>query len=106
MPIEVEVSLRIPNGKVRPLDASGYPIDYSAFRFKRRVQIPSLPKPGDVLQIENEAGPPVPCEVVRTDWSEEHGLFILACKYAGRSMPADARDAVVSGSAWKMSPLI
>ena len=41
---EIEVSLRIPNMKVRTLDENGYPIDHSTIRFKRIVQVPAIPK--------------------------------------------------------------
>ena len=106
MSIEVEVSLRIPNSKVRALDAQGFPIDHAAVRFRKRMQLPELPKAGVVIEVDTRSQVRIPCEVNRSDWSEDQGLFVLACRYAGRSMSPDQRDAILHDTDWKMTPLI
>src|SRR5690349_2567603 len=79
--MDVEVSLRIPNMKVRALDENGYPIDHSAVRFKKMVTVPSVPKAGASLQLTTRAGKPFEAKVVRSDWEEERGLFVVSCQY-------------------------
>jgi hypothetical protein len=44
--------------------------------------------------------------VTRSDWNEEKGLFVVACTYAKRSLPADTYSALVNDSEWTMKPLL
>jgi hypothetical protein len=106
MPLEVEISLRVPNTKVRLLDENGYPIDNGSVRFKKLIELPSLPKPGSSLELTTASGKSFDCDVVRADWHEERGLFVLACQYSKRSIPADEYNALVHDSDWQMKPLI
>lgn len=106
MPKEVEVSLRIPNMKVRALDEHGYPIDHGSVRFKKIVLVPAIPKPGDSLQLTTASGRMLQSTVVRADWNEEKGLFVVACQYANRSIAAEEYDALVNDPDWQMTPLI
>jgi hypothetical protein len=105
-PMEVEVSLRIPNMKVRALDEHGYPIDNSAVRFKKLLTVPSLPKPGESLQLTTRAGKPFEARVTRSDWSEDRSLFVVSCQYANRSIQPDEYTALVNDPDWQMKPLI
>jgi hypothetical protein len=52
----IEVSLRIPNTKVRALDENGYPIDHASVRFKRVIQVESIPRVGDSLTLPTASG--------------------------------------------------
>ena len=54
--IEVEVNLRIPRMKVPSLDERGYPIDNSLIRFTKRITVPAIPKPGEMLQLTKSDG--------------------------------------------------
>jgi hypothetical protein len=103
---EVEVSLRIPNMKVRALDEHGYPIDHSSVRFKKIALVPALPKPGDSLPLTTASGRMLQSTVVRADWNEEKELFVVACQYANRSISADEYDALIKDPDWLMTPLI
>ena len=104
--MDVEVSLRIPNMKVRALDENGYPIDHSAVRFKKMITVPSVPKPGESLQLVTRSGKPFEAKVVRSDWEEERGLFVVSCQYANRSITADEHGALITDPDWQMKPLI
>lgn len=104
--MDVEVSLRIPNMKVRALDESGYPIDHSTVRFKKMITVPSVPKSGESLELTTRVGKPFEARVVRSDWEEERGLFIVSCQYANRSITADEHGALISDPDWQMKPLI
>lgn len=106
MPMDVEVSMRIPNMKVRALDEHGYPIDHSAVRFKKLVTVATIPKPGDSLKLTTRSGRTLESKVVRADWHEGRGLFVLSCQYANRSISADEYGALVNDPDWQMKPLV
>jgi hypothetical protein len=106
MPIEVEISLRIPNPKIRSLDAHGFPIDHSLVRYRKRMLVPAIPKTGAQIEIETRSNTPFACEVKRSDWSEDQGLFVLACQPVARSITQEQRDAILSDGDWKETPLI
>ena len=104
--MEVEVSLRLPNMKVRAKDEHGYPIDHSLVRFKKLIDVPSVPKAGATLELTTATGSPFNCTVVRSDWDESAGRFVLACQNAKRSITPEEYAAIVNDPAWEMKPLI
>lgn len=106
MPIDVEVNLKIPRVKAPVLDEKGYPIDNSMVRFTKLIQVPALPKPGAPIDLTIRSGQTLACEVTRADWHDERELFVLSCKYAKRSMPADECAALFSDAEWHMKPLL
>ena len=103
---KVEVSLRIPNMKVRALDEHGYPIDHSSVRFRKMALVPSIPKPGEPFPLTTASGRMLQSTVVRADWHEERELFVVACQYASRSISPDEYAALVNDPEWQMTPLI
>jgi hypothetical protein len=105
MPKDVEISLRVPNMKVRALDENGYPIDHSAVRFRKSISVPELPKPGETLTLTTQSNQ-FQANVVRSDWNEDRGLFVVSCQYGSRSITADAYQALVSDPEWELKPLI
>jgi hypothetical protein len=106
MPMDVEINLKIPRVKTPVLDEKGYPIDNGSVRFTKLIQVPALPKPGASLQLTTSSGLMLPCEVTRADWHEERALFVLSCKYANRSMPAEACAALFNDAEWRVKPLL
>jgi hypothetical protein len=106
MSIPVEVNLKIPRVKVPVLDEHGYPIDNGTVRFTKMITVPSIPKPGTSLELSMSSGKTFACEVTRADWNEERELFILSCKYANRSIPAEDCAALFSDAEWKVKPLL
>ncbi len=104
--MEIEVRLRIPNMKVRAKDEHGYPIDNSTIRFKKVIDLPALPKPGEVLQLTTATGGPFESTVARADWDESGGHWVVACQFARRSITLDEHDALVNDPAWEIKPLI
>jgi hypothetical protein len=104
---EIEVSMRVPTLTVRAPNEPDRRIDNSAVRFIRRIEVPALPKPGDVLPLSTDEGRTTfDCTVTRSDWSEDKGLFIVACTYAKRSPPVDIYNALVNDAQWTMKPLL
>ena len=103
---EVEVSLRVPNMKVRVLDETGYPIDHANVRFRKMIQVQSIPKPEETLHLTTRSGKTLTARVVRADWHESRELFVLSCQYANRSITADEYNALANDPAWELKHLL
>jgi hypothetical protein len=107
MATEIEVNMRVPTLTVRAPNEPDRRIDNSAVRFTRRIEVPALPKPGELLALSTDSGKTTfECTVTRSDWNEEKGLFVVACTYAKRSLPVETYSALVNDNEWTMKPLI
>ena len=106
MPMDVEISLRVPNMKVRALDENGFPIDHSAVRFKKIMTVPKIPKPDELLELTTSSGRTFEAKVTRADWNERRGLFVLSCQFGNRSISPEEYGALTSDPAWELKPLI
>lgn len=106
MPIQIEVNLAIPRIKNPILGQNGYPIDNGTVRFTKMIHVPAIPQPGALLQLSTSAGHEFACAVTRAEWNEERSLFVVSCKYASRSIPADECAALFSDGEWKMKQLL
>ncbi|MBA2301345.1 MAG: hypothetical protein H0W08_01775 [Acidobacteria bacterium] len=102
----VEVRLRVPNMKVRALDESGYPIDHSAMRFRRVMELPRVPKPEEPMEFTTSSGRVIQARVVRADWSESRGMFLVSCQYVNRSITAEEYGALKDDPAWELKHLL
>jgi hypothetical protein len=89
--------------KVRVLDENGYPIDHSSMRFRKVLEVPKIPKPDDTLDL---SGRVVQAKVVRADWNEDRGLFVLSCQYVNRSITAEEYGALASDPEWQLKHLL
>src|SRR3954464_13241457 len=106
MATEIEVTLRVPTLTVKTDTELDRRIDNSAVRFTKRIEVPALPKPGDLLSLSTDGGRATfECTVTRTDWHEEKALFVVACTYAKRSLSVDTYSALVNDSEWRMKQL-
>ena len=102
----VEVRLRIPkNSKVPLLDENGYPLDTASVRFRKVMTVAAIPKAGESIELIADART-LPATVVRADWSDADGRFVLACQYAQRSISVEEQNALVADPEWSMVPLI
>src|SRR5215471_2835322 len=107
MPTEIEVNMRVPTLTIRAQGEPDKRIDNSAIRFTKRIQVPAIPKPGDVLPLSTADGKTTfECTVTRADWHEEKALFVVACTYSKRSLPVDTYSALVNDKEWTMKQLI
>ena len=102
----IEVRLRVPkNSKAPILDENGYPLDPATFRWRRLLTVPTIPKSGEAIELV--AGEDkLPATVVRADWNEADGRFVVACQYANRSIPVDQQNALVADPEWTIVPLL
>jgi hypothetical protein len=106
MAMEVEVRLRVPNMKVRALDENGYPIDHSSVRFRKVMELPKVPKPEEPLELTTSSGRVLQARVVRSDWNEGRGLFVVSAQYANRSITAEEYGALANDPEWVMKHLL
>jgi hypothetical protein len=102
----VEVRLRVPNMKVRVLDETGYPIDHSAMRFRKILEVERIPKPEDPIEFATSSGRTIPARVVRADWNEGRGMFLVSCQYANRSITAEEYAALADDPTWELKHLL
>jgi hypothetical protein len=92
--------------KVRALDENGYPIDHSSMRFRKVIEVPRIPRPGDVLDLMTSSGRALRATVVRADLDEPRGLFVVACQYAERSISPDDYGAFANDPEWELKHLL
>jgi hypothetical protein len=92
--------------KVRALDENGYPIDHSSMRFRIVVEVPKIPKPDEMLDLTTQSGRVLQARVVRADWNEDRGLFVLSCQYVNRSITPDEYGALASDPEWQLKHLL
>jgi hypothetical protein len=100
MPIEVEVSLRVPTFTVRAPNLEPKRIDNTSVRFRRRMEVPSIPKTGDTLQLTAAFGDPFDAGVTQVHWNEDRQIFVVACTYARRSITPDEYERLTSDPDW------
>jgi len=106
MSIIVEANLRIPRVKTPIKDEHGYPVDSGSVRFRKPIDVPAIPKSGDMLTLEMASGVMLETTVTRADWDQERERFIVSCSYSKRSIPPDEYTALVTDATWEMRPLI
>lgn len=104
--MEIEINLNIPTIKDPLKDASGFPISNRDIRFLKRVDVPSLPKPGDVIDLAIRPDYQFKATVIRSDWHEEKELFVVACRYANRSITRPEYLALMADDEWSWKPLL
>ena len=106
MSIEVEINLAIPRIKNPIPDENGYPIDNGSVRFSKRISVPAIPQPQSTLTLTINATDEFTATVTRSDWNEERAIFVVSCKYANRSIPADQCAALFNDPGWTVKPLL
>ncbi len=104
--MRAEIRLRVPNPKIRALDSSGYPIDHSAMRFRKVIEIPRFPRVGDVLDLETSSGRTIRATVGHSEIDEPRGLFVLSCQYGTRSISAEDYAALSGDPEWQLKHLL
>ena len=104
--MRAEVRLRVPNMKVRALDQNGYPIDHSSMRFRKVIEVPRMPRAGDMLELTTSSGRTLQATVARSELDEPRSLFVLSCQYSERSITADDYAALANDPAWELKHLL
>lgn len=92
--------------KNRVLDENGYPIDHASMRFRKVISVPKVPKPEEMLDLATTSGRTLQARVVRSDWNEDRGLFVVSCQYANRSITAEEYGALTDDPDWQLKHLL
>jgi hypothetical protein len=104
MPITLEVNLRVPDVSAGS-DAPGKRITNSDARFRKVIQVPTLPQVGEDLELSTRTTT-FHATVKRLDWHDDQDHFVVACQYASRSMTVADYDSLRADPDWTMRPLI
>ena len=104
--IAVEINMRLPNITVRTPHEPTRVIVNAELRYIKRIQVPALPRPDDSLELSTSGGHRVPVTVKRVDWHEEKALFVVACQYAGRSVPLEVYNSLKEDPEWQEKSLL
>jgi hypothetical protein len=104
--MDVEINLKIPAIKDPLKDSTGWPINNADVRFTKRLTVPTLPKPGEAIQLTIGTTIPFQATVTRADWHEEREMFIVSCAYSKRSIPRTEYLALMEDQEWRMKPLL
>jgi hypothetical protein len=75
-------------------------------RFRKVVDVPKIPKPEEMLELSTQSGRVLQAKVVRADWNEDRGLFVLSCQYVNRSITAEEYGALASDPDWQLKHLL
>jgi hypothetical protein len=103
----VEISLRVPSLRIRKEGAfAPETITNSDVRFSTRLDVETVPKTGTILEVAVGASQTFPCEVVRSDWRDDKNMFVVACRYAKRSITPADYQALVDAPGWHVQPLL
>lgn len=104
--MEIEINLRIPAVKEPLKDASGWPINNGDVRFLKRISVRALPKTGEIVNLGIQPDHTFHATVVGSNWHEEKGVFVVACRYAKASIPRAEYLAIMNDKEWTMRPLL
>ncbi len=103
----VEISLRIPSLRITRKDTEAPRIINNAeIRFCKQIEVASIPKRGVVLTMSTSFGVTFDYEVLRSDWHHDKNMFVIACRYAKRSVSAADYQAFMGASDWQVRSLI
>ena len=103
----VEISLRIPSIRaIRDGKDSPTTIANSDVRFIKQVELESIPKAGEVLTMTVEWAESFRCEVIRSDWHQDKNMFVIACRYAKRSISDAEYQAFLNAPDWHRRALL
>lgn len=103
----VLINLRIPSLTVKQDVEAPRRIDNSMVRFLKTVDVPSIPKVGDNLDMTADAmAVAFQCTVKRSDWDDRENMFIVSCAYAKSSIPEHDYRALLGSPDWTQKPLL
>jgi hypothetical protein len=103
----VEVRLKIPSLRVeRERADSPTKIANDDVRFIKHVALEQIPRQGDVLTMTVGSGATFQCEVVRTDWHDGKNMFVVACRYAKRTISEGEYRGLMDAPDWHVTAVL
>ena len=103
----VEINLRLPSLRIKgQAGEEARTVVNSDVRFTKDVELQTIPKPGDILTMSADAAMEFPCEVVQANWDDGKNRFVVACRYARRSVSAEDYHIIANARDWATKPLL
>ena len=103
----VEIRLRIPSLRIAREDTDvPRTINNAEIRFCKQIEVDAIPKPGVVLTMSSSDGATFDSEVLRADWHHDKNMFVIACRYAKKSVSAAEDHAFIRAADWQARSLI
>jgi hypothetical protein len=103
----VEIRLRIPSLRA-PGQRTESPsvIANGDVRFIKQVELEEIPRRGELLTMTTESGATFPCEVVRSDWRDDKNMFVIACRYARRTISEAEYRGLMDAPDWQVTAIL
>ena len=98
--------LRVPNHESPVLDETGFRSITDAMRFRKVMEVAKIPKPEEPVELETSGGRVISARVVRADWNEGRGMFVVSCQYANRSITTEEYSALANDPEWELKHLL
>ena len=103
----VEVRLKIPSLRAQGQSADApTAIANDDVRFIKHIELEKIPRPGELLTMTAGSGASFQCEVVRSDWHDDKNMFMIACRYARRTISEAEYRGLMNAPDWRVTALL
>jgi hypothetical protein len=103
----VEVRLKIPSLRAqREGTDSPSKIANDDVRFVKQVSLEGIPQAGDVLTMTIGSAATFQCQVVRSEWHDDRNMFVIACRYAKRTISEAEYRGLMEAPDWRVSAIL
>jgi hypothetical protein len=102
--ISLAINLRLPDINARTSTPPRRIVNRDV-RFWRVVEVVALPKVGETLALSTRSHV-FSAKVMRVDWHDDKGCFVVACQLATRSMNPEEYDVLRGDPEWTLKPLL
>jgi hypothetical protein len=103
----VEVRLKIPSLRAqRERTDSPSKIANDDVRFIKQVALEGIPQAGAVLTMTIGSAETFQCEVVRSEWHDDKNMFVIACRYAKRTISEAEYRALKDAPDWHVTAVL
>jgi hypothetical protein len=107
MPQEVEINLRIPSLRLPNAETDKPTVILNdALRFISRIEVPSVPKRGEVLTLTTSTGLTFAANVLTANWQDDKNAFVVACRFSRSRISPGDYNALVAATDWEARPLL
>ena len=103
----VEIRLRIPSLRAHGQRTESPTVIANAdVRFIKQVELADIPRPGELLTMTTQSGATFQCEVVRSEWQDDKNMFVIACRYARRTIAEAEYRELMDAPDWQVTAIL
>jgi len=103
--ITADANLTIPSFTVTSAELPDRRVNNSKVRFLKRITIKALPKAGETVQLSAQFGDPFDATVTQVDWNDRKDCFVIACRFARRSITSAEHERLLRDPEWSTHQL-